>query len=186
MFRVPLVPTSKGTPRKMTIKPGDIMLFKGVDGISRLIQWGTNSKYSHVAISISPEMNLAIEAITRGGIRAIDIRKIKEAYDIYRIKQGHGYDLDGAISYLVNKLNERYDYLGVIWLGILKILSRLGLPLKNTANRWQRERDYFCSELCYEAFWNGGKLDIVPNVGIADITSPGDISRSPLLEQIAI
>ena len=45
------------------MKPGDILLFKGEDGISKLVQWGTGSKYSHVAICVSPEMNLAIEAM---------------------------------------------------------------------------------------------------------------------------
>lgn len=170
----------------MAMRPGDIILFKCENGISRLIQWGTGSVYAHVAVCISPQMSLAIEAVTRGGVRAIDIRKISCPYDVYRIKENYNYDLDGAISYLVGRLNEKYDYLGVIWLGILKILSKLGLPLKNTANRWQKERDYFCSELCYEAFSNGGKLDIVPNVAAANITSPGDISRSPLVEQAAI
>jgi len=47
------------------MNPGDILLFKGEDGISRLIQWGTGSKYSHVAICVSQEMNLAIEAMAR-------------------------------------------------------------------------------------------------------------------------
>ena len=166
------------------MKPGDILLFKGEDGISKLIRWGTNSKYSHVAVCVSSEMNLAIEAITRGGVRARDIRKIKQDYDIYRIKkEEHPYNLEATISYLVGKLNQRYDYFGVLWLGLLKLLARLKLPLKNTANKWQKDRDYFCSELCYEAFRFGGELDIVPDVDEADITSPGDISKSPIIEK---
>ena len=32
------------------MNPGDILLFTGEDGISKLIQWGTGSKYSNVAI----------------------------------------------------------------------------------------------------------------------------------------
>jgi len=38
---------------------GDILLFKGEGGLSRLIAWGTKSKYTHVAVCVSPEMNLA-------------------------------------------------------------------------------------------------------------------------------
>ena len=60
------------------MKTGDILLFKGGKGLSRLITWGTNSKYSHVAVCVSPRMNLAIEAITRGGVRARDIRQVKK------------------------------------------------------------------------------------------------------------
>jgi uncharacterized protein YycO len=166
------------------MEPGDIVLFKGEDGISKLIAWGTGSPYSHVAVCISPGMNLAIEAITRGGVRARDIRGIQQDYDVYRVKEGHPYHLEGAVSYLVDKLNSRYDYMGVIFLGFLKVLSKLGLPLKKIANAWQKDRDYFCSELCYEAFFFGGNLDIVPGVPEADITSPGDIASSSVLEPV--
>lgn len=163
------------------MNPGDILLFKGEDGISKLIAWGTDSEYSHVAVCVAPEMNLAIEAITRGGVRARDIRKIKREYVVYRIKEGQSYNMDKTISYLVEKLNNRYDYFGVFFLGILKLLSKIAFPFKNVANKWQKDRDYFCSELCYEAFDIGGGLDIVPQIEEADITSPGDIAKSPVV-----
>jgi len=165
------------------MKPGDILLFKAEkELLSRLIAWGMNSRYSHVAVCVSPEINLAIEALTRGGVRARDIRQIKEKYDVYRIKDG--YDLNGVISYLVSRLNSNYDVWGVIFLGLLKLLVKMRLPLKHAANKWQKDRDYFCSELCYEAFREGGGLDIVPDISEADITSPGDISRSSRLELV--
>ena len=167
------------------MKTGDILLFKGEKGLSRLVAWGTNSKYSHVAVCVSPSMNLAIEAITRGGVRARDIRQIKEQeYDVYRIKENYAYDHTKTISYLVSKLNSKYDYFGVIFLGILKFLAKIGIPLKATANKWQKTRDYFCSELCYEAFLKGGGLDIVPKSDKADITSPGDIAKSVVIEAV--
>ncbi len=166
-----------------TMQAGDILLFKGEDGISKIIQWGTNSRYSHVAVCVSPQMNLAIEAITRGGVRARNIKAIKQEYDIYRVKEEYPYDLVKTISYLVARLNQSYDYFGVLWLGVLKLFSKLGLPFKNTANKWQIARDYFCSELCYEAFDFGG-LDIVPDVPEADIASPGDIAESVVVKQI--
>lgn len=168
------------------MREGDILLFKAEDNLlSKLIAWGTNSKYSHVAVCVAPEMNLAIEAITRGGVRSRDVRKIKkDYYDIYRLKENHGYDLAGTISFLVSKLNNKYDYKGVAFLGFLKLMAKIGLPLKEIANKWQIQRDYFCSELCYEAFYLGGGLDIVPDVPDADITSPGDISKSDLVELV--
>ena len=66
---------------------GDILLFKGEKGITWLIAWGANSKYADVAVCVFAKMNLAIEAINRGGVRAIDIRKIKQAYDLYRVNR---------------------------------------------------------------------------------------------------
>jgi hypothetical protein len=166
------------------IKAGDIILFKpGGDLLSRIIAWGTKSAYSHVAVCVSAEMNLAIEANTRGGVRAIDLRRIKRKIDIYRIKNEHQFRLNGVVSFLVKQLNNRYDFLGVIYLAFLKILAIiLRKPLKNAANKWQKDRDYFCSELCYEAFLKGGGLDIVPQSDKADVTSPADIAISPITE----
>ena len=167
------------------IASGDILLFKpGGDFLSRVIAWGTNSPYSHVAVCVSSEMNLAIEANTRGGVRAIDLRRIKREVDVYRIKEGQEFKLDGVISFLVAQLNNKYDHLGVLFLGLIKLMAIIGRPLKNTANKWQKDRDYFCSELCYEAFLKGGGLDIVPETDKADVTSPGDIANSEVTELV--
>ncbi|MEA3489365.1 MAG: YiiX/YebB-like N1pC/P60 family cysteine hydrolase [Candidatus Omnitrophota bacterium] len=168
------------------MKAGDILLFKAekMFSASWWIAWGTNSKYSHVAICVSPDMDLAIEAINGSGVRARNIRKIMQEYDVFRVRQENTYNLNGTISYLVDKLNKKYDLKGVIWLGVLKLLAKIGLPLRNAANNWQIKRDYFCSELCYEAFYRGGNLDIVPEVPEAAITSPGDIAKSSNLEQV--
>lgn len=166
------------------IRPGDILLFKGEGGMSSIIAWGTNSLYTHVAVCVSGDMSLAIEAATRGGVRAIDIRKAAGRFDLFRVKEENLYDINRVVSYLVDKLNGKYDYPGVIWLGILKLMSKLGVPLKNKANLWQKTRDYFCSELCYEAFSASG-LDIVPDVSEADITSPADIANSSIIAKIS-
>lgn len=162
----------------MDIKAGDILLFKRGGLIPKLIQWGTNSKYSHVAVCINPAQNLIVEA--QGRVRAADLRAMKD-FDVYRIKPNYAYDLDETISFLVSKLNEGYDYFGVAYLGILKLLNRIGLPTKNAANAWQREHDYFCSEYAWSGYAAGG-LDITPQIGQADIVSPGDIGKSKIVE----
>lgn len=113
----------------------------------------------------------------QGTVRANDIRRLKNPFDIYRVRPVYQYNLDEVISYLVNKLNKKYDYLGVIFLGILKLFR-----FKNTANKWQRDRDYFCSELVDLAFWEG-RLDLIPGKKIG-IASPGDIAMSKVVELI--
>ena len=166
------------------MNPGDILLFKAEkDFISKLIAWGTDSKYSHVAVCISPELDIAIEAITRGGVRARAVSEISQQYDLYRIKGEYPYDLNMIVAFLVKQLNNKYDYIGVIYLGILKLIAKIFKAFKVRANKWQKDNDYFCSELCYEAFNHAG-LDIVPDVPQADITSPGDIARSLVVELI--
>ncbi len=159
----------------------DILLYKGTSFVSKLIQWKTQSLYSHVAVVVEADTNLAIESNTgsRSGVRALDLRKLDaKIIDVFRIKAGHPFRKEEVISYLVDSLGSHYDYPGVLFLGALKALN-----LKKQANSWQKKKDYFCSELVYEAFSSAG-LDIVPQIGQSDITSPGDISRSPVLEKI--
>lgn len=159
----------------------DILLYKGDSFVSKLIKWNTNSLYSHVSVVVDGEMNLAIESNTgsQSGVRALDLRKLKASdIDVFRVKAAGSYKPEQVISYLVSCLGSHYDYPGVIWLGVLKVLR-----LKKQANKFQEAKDYFCSELVYEAFKSAG-LDIVPQIGAAETTSPGDIARSPLIEKV--
>ena len=167
------------------MQAGDILLFKkGVHFWESIIAWGTNSKYCHVAVCIDPEMDLAIEAMAGSGVRARDIRLIPNEYDIYRIKEIYRYNLNSTISHLVSKLNLHYDYLGVSFLGVLKILAKCFDNLNQITNKIQKDKDYFCSELVYEAFKIAGGLDIVPDVPAADVTSPADIANSKILKKV--
>jgi uncharacterized protein YycO len=165
------------------LKSCDILLYKGTGFVSHLIQWKTESPYSHVAVVVEPAIYLGIESNTghQSGVRAIDLRKLDPAMvDIFRVKAGFSFDPEKVISFLVGHLGLPFDYSGVIWLGVLKAFN-----LKAKSNQFQKEKDYFCSELCYQAFDEGG-LDIVPEVDEADITSPGDIAKSSVVEKVVL
>ena len=171
------------------LKTCDILLYKGTGFVSWLIRWGTNSPYSHVAVVVSREMNLGIESNTgrQSGVRAFDLRKLKApVVDVFRLKPefANQVNREAVIALLVSRLGAKYDFLGVIALGFLKALSFLtGFKTFRAFSRFQRDRDYFCSEIVYEAFEKGG-LDIVPEVDEAENTSPGDIARSERLEKV--
>ena len=174
-------------------KDGDILLCVGRDLISKLIKWGTNSTYSHVAIVASADLGLIIEAIPAGGVRAISIENFKESYDIYRIKSNQLFNNIGVISYLIKMLARKYDFKSAIRLGWKMFLRRLRLVklaglkmvrLKDMSDALQEDQDYFCSELCYKAFCLGGGLDIVPEIGDGETISPGDIARSSMIEKV--
>lgn len=172
-----------GTP---DLKPGDILLYKGKGFTSRIIQLFTGSDYNHVAVVLEPKVFLSVESNTghQAGVRAVDLRKIDfKEVDVYRIKPEFTYDLSKVVSFLVGHLGAKYDLMGVVFLGFLKILSLFTFLTWKPFNTFQIKKDYFCSELVYEAFATGG-LDIVPQVDSADVTSPGDISESPLLIKI--
>jgi uncharacterized protein YycO len=166
-----------------TLQSCDILLFQGQRFISKLIRFGTKSKYSHVGVVINPNTFLGIDAVGKG-VRAFDLRKEDEKFiDVYRIKEEHSFDKDAVVSFLVNRLGSKYDLLGVTWLGVLKTFSLITGKKSKPYNRFQKGRDYFCSELAYEAFFGGG-LDIVPEVPSADVTSPADISRSSITKAV--
>jgi uncharacterized protein YycO len=173
---------------------GDILLCKGDDFFSWLIKWGTKSQYSHVAVVASAKLGLIIEAIPKGGVRAISIENYKTAYDLYRVKPEYIAQLKPAevTAYLIKMLAKGYDFKSVLLLAWklllrqLRLIKLFGLKLlqnKLAADSLQESQDYFCSELCYEAFLSGG-LDIVPDVDSASTTSPGDIARSKILEAV--
>ncbi len=174
----------------MNFRDGDILLCKGQGWVPTLIKWGTESVYSHVAVIASVKLGLIVEAVPEGGVRAISIANYKTPYDIYRVKPGHSFDLRNVISYLIKMLARKYDYpfklAGKLALRKLKLLQLFGLKVignKKAADDLQKDQDYFCSELCYNAFQAGG-LDIVPQIGDAETTSPGDIAQSPVVEKI--
>ena len=114
-------------------------------------------------------------------------RKIqRNEVDIYRIKPEFQSEVnrEKVVSFLVGHLGAKFDWLGIVGLALLKILTLITFGLtKKWHNDFQKKRDYFCSELCYEAF-NSGGLDIVPEVPEADVTSPGDIAKSGIIEKI--
>jgi len=170
----------------LNLKPLDILLYRGRGLTSWVIQSMTRSRYNHVAVVVDPESYLGIESNTghQGGVHAIDLRMLKDqAVDIYRIRAEYTVNAKKTVSFLVACLGAKYDYLGVAWLGLLKVASLLSFSLLKPYNRFQRDKDFFCSELCYEAFMGGG-LDIVPQIDAAAITSPGDIAQSPVLVKV--
>lgn len=168
------------------LKVCDILLYRGTGFTSWLIQVGTKSEYSHVAVVVNPGIFLGIESNTghQSSVRAMDLRKADgRKVDAFRIKESSRFDSDQVISFLVGHLGVKYDTVGVISLGALKALSFITGGRFQKHNQFQKGKDYFCSELVYQAFKEGG-LDIVPQISAAEITSPGDIARSPLIEKV--
>lgn len=175
------------------IQDGDILLCEGNDFVAKLIKWGTKSRYSHVAVVASAKLGLIVEAIPTGGVRAISSENYKAKYDIYRVKSEYTFKPAEVTAYLVKMLARGYDYKSVAILGWKMLLRRLrliklfGLKIlrnKHAADSLQEDQDYFCSELCYKAFFFGGGLDIVPDTNDAETTSPGDIAKSKIVQKV--
>ncbi len=169
---------------------GDILLCKSNGIVPSLIKWGTGSLYSHVALIASAQLGLVIEAIPQGGVRAISVKNYKTPYDLFRVKPVHPFNTTEVVAYLIKTLARKYDYplklAAQLTLRRLRLIQLFGLKTignKKAADELQEDQDYFCSELCYEAFKAGG-LDIVSQISDAETTSPGDIARSPVIEKV--
>ena len=109
------------------MQDGDILLCKGNSLTARLIMWGTGSVYSHVAVMASAKLGLIIEAIPKGGVRAISIENYKEVYDLYRVKDRSSFDLSEVAAYLVRMLARAYDFKSTLKLGWKLSLRKMGL-----------------------------------------------------------
>jgi len=167
------------------VKECDILLFPPSNWIGRIIAWSTDSAFCHVAVCVSKQLGLMVEA-QAGLVRSIKLSDLPANYALFRVRKEYPYEAYGVISYLLKSLNARYDYTGVLYLGLLKVLAKVGFNTRGMANRLQKDKDYFCSELCYLAFLEGGGLDIVPEVPSGDIVSPGDIARSSVLKTLLL
>ena len=176
------------------VRDGDILLCKSNGLVPSLIKWGTGSVYSHVSVVASSKLGIIIEAVPEGGVRAIAVVNYKTPYDVYRVKTEIKLNLTGVISYLIKMLARKYDLVSTIKLGWkmglrkLRLVKLFGLKVtgnKDAADRLQEDQDFFCSELVYEAFFVGGGVDIVPQTGDAETTSPGDIAKSPIIQRIS-
>ena len=176
--------------KQLQFNDGDILLCSGEGIVPSLIKWGTGSKYSHVAVIASSKLGLIVEAIPEGGVRAISVENYKTSYDVYRVKPAYEFKHSHVVFYLIKMLARKYDYpiklvfkLALRKLRLIKLFGLKVIGNKKAADQLQEDQDYFCSELCYRAFEAGG-LDIVPQIGDAEITSPGDIAGSPVIEKI--
>lgn len=145
---------------------GKVLLFKGGDPISWVVQWQTRSIYSHVAL-LEPDGRYCVESFPGEGVR----RRVLTEADWKRID---AYDVKGmtperwnfAIQYCLNQAGMGYD-----WWSVLRFVS------KRTA---KENKKWFCSELVHKALAEAGVrlLERIPSSEVA----PAHIAISPLLE----
>ncbi len=170
--------------------------YEGTSALSKSIQWMTRSPISHVSVMELPDrvINPGSGAILWGEFRReIDTCPVWEAWGsitrpsrngVFRrtgIHEGHKPGTmirllrpispvlsRSLIAYLDDAVGSKYDWKG-LWRYALRI------------NRGD-DRRFFCSELAFLAFQVGG-LELLARVH-ARFVAPGDIYRSPLLEEI--
>lgn len=137
--------------------------------ISRLIQWFTRSRYSHVAIIFDD--GIVFEAVERGFVRAKNPSENHGpgiVVDIFGyIEKPTAEQITRARAFCESIEGRKYDYLTVL----------LGFPFR-VARDLDAEKE-FCSEATLEATRRAGK-PLLRKLPFR--TSPDDLSQSPLIE----
>lgn len=163
------------------IQTGDVLLFRGRGPFSQLIQWGSESVYSHAGFAARWEDRLLVFQATGLGASFVSLSAAVDAYDgdvdwfVPRPDVRAQLHERRLITAAVDLLGRRYgrgQILDLMWRMAMRKFRGRGDPS-------QAPREVFCSQYvsyCYRA----GGFDLVPDTDDAS-TSPGDLAASGYL-----
>jgi Permuted papain-like amidase enzyme, YaeF/YiiX, C92 family len=173
------------------IRDGDVFLFRGTALHSRVIEWWSRSRFSHVGIAWwihSGEFRrlVIIEALEPGGVRVFPMDTYLEQcarqkcqVDWYAITDT-SIDRQKVVAHALSKWGCRYASWRqfLISFGGLTpwIRGRLGKPVLTVS-----PDRFFCSQLAAEAMYAGGYVPDEVDERLPVGTDPGEVSLFPCL-----
>jgi hypothetical protein len=164
------------------IQTGDIVLFQGQSAISRVIRWGSHSKYSHAGFTAWWDGRLLVFQSAARGAEVLPMSSAVDAYDgqvdwfALPENQRSRMDHNLLVTQAVTLLGRSYATSSLLRLMARMLWGRFrGRPDPKTS-----PDSVFCSQYVSYCYRHAG-LDLV--VGTDDgSTSPGDLARSSFLE----
>lgn len=154
------------------METGDIVL-KKARGVTRVVGWFTDSKYSHVAMIYDYPIIVHSHAL---GVKPWDVYS-QEPYDLYRIKGGLSDEEKAELQEIckeILKKDIKYDY--------IQLLSYAYYALAGGDNKLVNPRRFICSEFVDRVYKRLG-YTLVPDRKLGDCT-PADLARSSLLVKV--
>lgn len=146
------------------MKPGDVVLVAGRGWIERMIEWATDSPYSHAALVGNGHL---IEA-TFGGVHTAPLGKYPGA-DVLRPRVASG-GAQRAVEWAEAMVGQPYGWRDIVWDAERDLLH---LPV---GWRWRHLGHRDCSALVAAAWASAGvPLTFMP------APSPGDLGFSAVL-----
>jgi hypothetical protein len=173
---------------RAAIQDADVLLFRGANFVSRLIEVGTDSPYSHAAIVFRSAANdplqtdygpgrvCLIEAVGKGikmGLLSEEVASYNGALELWRLED----EYLGKLSPL-KAIAEARRYLGrpyAFWHLLLFAFDWLTLGLLRLRSCSRDRRAFFCSQLVSRAYVKGG-VDLNVRYGDA-ATAPADLVK---------
>jgi len=120
---------------------------------SKTISWGTKHLYpefektpSHVAILINNRW--VHESTLESGVRVMSYPKWLEINEeVAKIESPEVWEYEYIKQIFWYVKNKKYDWMGIIYLGLWMIPSKLFGMRIPTKNKWETQDKYFCSEV---------------------------------------
>lgn len=150
---------------------GDIVLIKGKNSLSRVIEEIEDSVYSHAAGIVKENEIIEVVLFEKTSYESLD--SYKGYADIFTCDSLNNEQRDGIVKYAENHLGSYYDLPLLLW-EFIRYAAHIILPYK------QIFQSYICSTLWAEAYRSVG-IDLCPNI---KYPSPKDLSESKLLTKI--
>lgn len=154
----------------MEIKPADLILVKGRDCLSYVIEDVEKSPYSHAAGVVKENELIEAQGFKRIGYQGIDY--YDGQYDVFTCDLLTDEQRKEIAEYAKKQVGKRYDYLLLIW-EFIRYEFGLMLPYRNT-------QSVICSELWSDAYQSVG-IDLCPGIRYP---SPADLAESKLLRKV--
>lgn len=169
------------TDVRSRIRTGDVLLFQGKSLLSRIIQWGSKSVYSHAGFAAWWDDRLMVFQASGRGAEVLPVSSAVDAYDgqvdWYAVSdpwRAH-LDEDVMLTRAVNLLGRAYATRGLIELAFRMAIGRFrDIPDPKAA-----PNEVFCSQYVSFCYREAG-LDLVPGTN-DPCTSPADLANSPYL-----
>ncbi len=170
---------------RISIRNGDVLMYRGRSLPSRVIQWVTHSRYSHAGLAAWWNDRLMVmEAVGKGVVvtpLSTNVRAYHGRVELFTcVEEIPDADRQRMIQFAQQELGKEYARWKAIGLG-LRILFRKNLEQRDEL---RRERRLFCSHYVAEVYNAVGK-DL--KKGVSDrFMSPQDIADSPLLKRLGV
>lgn len=130
----------------MDIRPGDLILVRGTDLISKAIEDVEHSPYSHVAIVIKPNELIEAQGFRPTGYAGLDT--YRGMADVYTCDEVTDEQRQRIIDYLVKEVGTHYCYPLLLW-EFIRYETGILLPYNPGPNR-------ICSYLATDAYTKVG------------------------------
>jgi hypothetical protein len=167
---------------RSSIRDGDVIMYRGRNLPSRVIQWATRSRYSHAGLAAWWNGRLMVlEAVGKGVVvtpLSANVRRYHGGAEWFTcVEDIPQADRHRMIELAQQELGKEYARWKAIKLG-LRILFQKG---EKQRDELRRARQLFCSHYVAEVYNAVGK-DLKKGVGDR-FMSPADVASSPLLKR---